>query len=56
LQGVFTNILNHSQLLDPVGTMGLFGAGTFGSLASVDSNNSAVAKAREIEVGARVRF
>ena len=52
-QGVFANVLNHNQWLDPAGTTGLFdGAspgGGFGTLAGE-------AQPRQIEVGARVRF
>ncbi|MGD1082252.1 MAG: carboxypeptidase-like regulatory domain-containing protein [Candidatus Sulfotelmatobacter sp.] len=55
-QGVFANVLNHNQFLDPsyAGTTGLGdGAspeGGFGTLASGE------AQPRQIEVGARVRF
>jgi len=53
LQGVFANVLNHDQFLDPIGTTGLFDgsspAGGFGSLLGQ-------AEARNIEIGARVRF
>ena len=53
LQGVFTNVLNHNQWLDPTG-IGLFNPGGWGAL-----NGSAQSPAggnRQIEVGARVRF
>ena len=53
-QGVFANVLNHNQWLDPIGTTGLFDgaspSGGFGTLAGGE------AQPREIEIGARVRF
>ena len=53
-QGVFANVLNHNQWLDPIGTTGLFDGDTpgggFGTLSGGE------ASARQIEVGARVRF
>ena len=57
LQGVFANVLNHNQWLDPVAgaAMGLFNPGGFGAL----NNGSAQEQPggnRQIEVGARVRF
>ena len=57
LQGVFANVLNHNQWLDPVGgaAMGLYNPGGFGAL----NNGSAQEQTggdRQIEVGARVRF
>jgi Carboxypeptidase regulatory-like domain len=52
-QGVFANILNHDQFLDPWG-MGLFSPGTFGNLlGSAQANTGGN---RSIQVGARVRF
>ncbi len=48
LQGIFANILNHNQMLDPVG-LALYSPGTFGNLAGE-------AQARNIELGARIRF
>ena len=51
-QGVFSNILNHSQLLDPWG-MGLFNSGGFGNLLGQNTNPW---QPRAIELGARVRF
>jgi hypothetical protein len=52
-QGVFVNILNHNQLLDPWG-MGLFSPGTFGNLLGSAQENPG--GNRSIQVGARVRF
>jgi hypothetical protein len=53
-QGVFANVLNHNQFLDPIGTTGLFDgaapSGAFGTLSGGE------AQARQIEIGARVRF
>ncbi len=54
-QGVFANVLNHNQWLDPqaLGDTGLFSGdapgGGFGTLGGE-------AQPRQIEVGARVRF
>ncbi|HEV2397127.1 MAG TPA: carboxypeptidase-like regulatory domain-containing protein [Candidatus Sulfotelmatobacter sp.] len=52
-QGVFANVFNHNQWLDPVGNTGLFDGssapGGFGSLLGE-------AQPRQIEIGARVRF
>ena len=52
-QGVFANVLNHNQWLDPTG-LGLFDGSSpsngFGTLSGGE------AQPREIEVGARVRF
>ena len=54
LQGVFANVFNHNQWLDPIGTTGLFDGSTpgggFGSLSGGEAQN------RQIEVGARIRF
>ena len=57
LQGVFANVFNHNQWLDPVAgaAMGLYNPGGFGAL----NNGSAQEQPggnRQIEVGARVRF
>jgi hypothetical protein len=57
LQGVFADVLNHNQFLDPVAgaASGLFNPGGFGAL----NNGSAQEQAggdRQIEIGARVRF
>jgi Carboxypeptidase regulatory-like domain len=54
LQGVFANIFNHNQMLDPQG-MGLGASGTFGSLEGSAQPPFAGGN-RQIEVGARVRF
>jgi hypothetical protein len=54
LQGVFANVLNHNQWLDPIGTTGLFGPSTFGALPG--SAEEQIGGIRQIEVGARVRF
>ena len=56
LQGVFADVFNHNQWLDPVGasTMGLFGASTFGALGG--SAQEQTGGDRQIEVGFRVRF
>ena len=52
-QGVFANVLNHNQWLDPTGTRSLLTetapGGGFGTLGGE-------AQPRQIEVGARVRF
>jgi hypothetical protein len=52
-QGVFANVFNHDQWLDPIGTTGLFDGDSpsqgFGTLQGEAQN-------RQIEVGARVRF
>ena len=56
LQGVFANVFNHNQWLDPVGAnaMGLFGPSTFGALGG--SAQEQPGGDRQIEIGARVRF
>jgi hypothetical protein len=54
LQGVFANILNHNQWLDPIGTTGLFGASTFGALPG--SAEEQIGGIRQLEIGGRVRF
>jgi hypothetical protein len=48
IQGIFANVLNHNQLLDPWG-MGMFSSGTFGSLVGE-------AQPRQIQIGGRIRF
>jgi hypothetical protein len=55
-QGVFANILNHDQFLDPVGAfgMGLFNPGGWGQLPG--SAQEQPGGDRQIELGARVRF
>jgi hypothetical protein len=54
-QGVFANVLNHNQWLDPIG-LGLFDAGSnnFGTLPG--SAQEQPGGDRQIELGARVRF
>jgi hypothetical protein len=52
-QGVFSNILNHNQFLDPWG-MGLFSPSSFGNL--LGSAQEIPGGNRSIQVGARVRF
>jgi hypothetical protein len=56
LQGVFANVLNHNQWLDPVGaaSTGLFTPSTFGALPG--SAEEQLGGIRQIEVSARVRF
>jgi carboxypeptidase family protein len=56
LQGVFANVFNHNQWLDPIATgqMGLFSPGSFGALPG--SAQETTGGDRQIEVGARVRF
>jgi carboxypeptidase family protein len=54
LQGVFANVFNHNQFLDPIGTSGLFNPGGFGALPGSAQEQSG--GDRQIEVGARVRF
>ncbi len=48
LQGVFANVLNHNQWLDPTG-LGI-GSSGFGVLSGGE------AQPRQIEIGGRVRF
>jgi len=60
LQGVFANVFNHNQWLDPVGiyTTGLFagsGPGGFGTLSGGSAQEEPGGN-RQIEVGLRVRF
>ena len=55
-QGVFANVFNHDQFHDPAysGTTGLFdGASPAGGFGTLEGGE---AQAREIEIGARVRF
>jgi hypothetical protein len=56
LQGVFANVFNHNQWLDPVGAgaMGLFNPGGFGALPG--SAQEQPGGDRQIEIGIRVRF
>jgi hypothetical protein len=58
LQGVFANVLNHNQWLDPLGgigaAMGLFNPGGFGTLPG--SAQEQTGGDRQIEIGIRVRF
>jgi hypothetical protein len=58
LQGVFANILNHNQWLDPLGgnsaAMGLFNPGGFGTLPG--SAQEQTGGNRQIELGIRARF
>jgi hypothetical protein len=56
-QIVFTNVLNHAQLLDPVG-LALGSPGSFGNLPGEGngSNNAGPYTPRSMEFGFRVRF
>jgi hypothetical protein len=59
-QGVFANVFNHNQWLDPVGIFGsgLFsgsGPGGFGTLSGGSAQEEPGGN-RQIEVGARIRF
>jgi len=56
LQGVFANVLNHNQWLDPVGpySIGLFSGTGFGALPG--SAQEQLGGIRQIEISARVRF
>ena len=56
LQGVFANVFNHNQWLDPsaTGTTGLFSSSLFGALPG--SSQEQLGGDRQIEVGFRVRF
>jgi hypothetical protein len=56
LQGVFANVFNHNQWLDPsaTGTTGLFNPSVFGALPG--SSQEQLGGDRQIEVGFRVRF
>ncbi len=56
LQGVFANVFNHNQWLDPsaTGTTGLFSPSLFGALPG--SSQEQLGGDRQIEVGFRVRF
>jgi len=51
--GIFTNIFNHNQFLDPWG-MAMYSPGTFGNL--LGSAQEVAGGNRSIQVGARVRF
>jgi len=60
LQGVFANIFNHNQFLDPDGFFGIgltpgFSAGGFGELSGGSAQEEPGGN-RQIEVGLRVRF
>jgi hypothetical protein len=55
VQGVFANVFNHNQFLDPVGITGLFSPRHFGTL-SLGSAQVEPGGNRQIEVGVRVRF
>jgi len=57
LQGVFANILNHDQFLDPNGffASGLYSGATFGELVGGSAQEEPGGN-REIELGARIRF
>jgi len=60
IQGVFANVFNHDQFLDPNGFFetGLFsgsGPGGFGTLSGGSAQEEPGGN-RQIEVGARVRF
>ncbi|MFZ0275755.1 MAG: carboxypeptidase-like regulatory domain-containing protein [Candidatus Sulfotelmatobacter sp.] len=57
LQGVFADVLNHNQFLDPVAgaASGLFNPGGFGALNGGSAQEQAGGD-RQIEIGARVRF
>jgi Carboxypeptidase regulatory-like domain len=57
LQIVFTNVLNHAQLLDPTG-IALGSPGSFGNSPGEGngSNNAGVYTPRAMEFGVRVRF
>ncbi len=54
LQGVFANLFNHNQWLDPQGTA-LYAPGSFGNLLG-SAQAPPVGGNRAIELGARVRF
>jgi hypothetical protein len=56
LQGVFANVFNHNQWLDPsaTGTTGLYNPSFFGALPG--SSQEQLGGDRQIEVGLRVRF
>lgn len=56
-QVVFTNVLNHAQLLDPVG-IALGSAGTFGNSPGEGNgtNNAGPYSPRSMEFGFRIRF
>ena len=54
LQGVFANVLNHDQFLDPQG-MALYSPGTFGNLLG-SAQAPPIGGNRQIEIGGRIRF
>jgi hypothetical protein len=54
LQGVFANVLNHNQFLDPVATSFLSNPTQWGSLPG--SAQPQLGGIRQVEVGARIRF
>lgn len=54
VQGVFANVFNHNQFLDPQG-MALYSPGSFGNVLGSAQPPPAGGN-RQIEVGARVRF
>jgi len=54
LQGVFANVFNHNQWLDPQG-MALYSPGSFGNLLG-SAQTAPSGGNRAIELGARVRF
>jgi hypothetical protein len=54
LQGVFQNVFNHNQFLDPV-LMGLYSPSNFGALYNLTPFGT-VNTPRNIELGLRVRF
>ena len=53
VQGVFANLFNHNQWLDPQG-MAMYSPGTFGNLLGSAQENTG--GNRSIQLGARVRF
>ena len=53
IQGVFANIFNHNQWLDPVG-MGMFAPSSFGNLLGSAQENTG--GNRSIQIGGRIRF
>jgi hypothetical protein len=52
-QGVFANVLNHNQMLDPIG-MGLYAPTLFGAL--LGSAQEQLGGDRQVELSVRVRF
>ncbi|MBV8050167.1 MAG: hypothetical protein JOZ80_03195, partial [Acidobacteriaceae bacterium] len=59
-QGVFINVLNHNQFLDPNGffATGLFSGGAPGGFGTLSGGSAQEEPGgnRQIELGARVRF